>query len=504
MLCIEEIIENSRKLNIDEVTEYILAIPKFAEKIGTEDLKVLMKHLGDPQKKAKAVHIAGTNGKGSTTEMIRLMLTEAGFTAGSFTSPHLVKINERIAINGAMISDEDFNSCFRTVINAVYANGLRHPSFFEFIFAMAAVYFAEKQVDYVVYETGMGGRLDATNIITPVVSVITSIGMDHMQYLGDTVEKIAFEKAGIIKQGVPVVHNAICHEAARIGGIVSVSDYDMKKRAVEVIAGRAAELGAELFITDRIDSRLLRWLGEDAAKTDTTRADITATTNVDITATQTAVKTDAEAALTNPVFLTQYQLENASTAIKAFEIIYRQSKNINRSENINQSKNINQSEDIRLSADTVDDIILRALNKFIMPARMEMIRKNVIIDGAHNTDAMPQFLSAAREMVKREKPEKVYFIFAVSSDKDYRGMVKMICDADIFDEIYITTFNSSRKTDVEVISDIFKDYDVDIHAIPEVRSCLDEVLMKLRGRDILFTAGSLYLAGEIEAILGRK
>ena len=201
MLCIEEIIENSRKLNIDEVTEYILAIPKFAEKIGTEDLKVLMKHLGDPQKKAKAVHIAGTNGKGSTTEMIRLMLTEAGFTAGSFTSPHLVKINERIAINGAMISDEDFISCFRTVINAVYANGLRHPSFFEFIFAMAAVYFAEKQVDYVVYETGMGGRLDATNVIEEdVINVLASISMDHMNVLGTDISDITSEKLGIVRK----------------------------------------------------------------------------------------------------------------------------------------------------------------------------------------------------------------------------------------------------------------------------------------------------------------
>ena len=187
MLSVEDIIDDSRELNIDEATEYILAIPKFAEKIGTENLKLIMERLGDPQDKVRAVHVAGTNGKGSTTEMLRLMLTESGFRTGSFTSPHLVKINERISIDGRMISDEEFILCFRKVMKAISDNSLKHPSFFEFIFAIAALYFAEQGANFVVYETGMGGRLDATNIITPVVSVITSIGMDHMQYLGDTI-----------------------------------------------------------------------------------------------------------------------------------------------------------------------------------------------------------------------------------------------------------------------------------------------------------------------------
>lgn len=455
MLSIEEITDDSRELNIGEVSEYILAIPKFAEKIGTEDLRVLMNKLGDPQDRVRSVHVAGTNGKGSTTEMLRLMLTESGFRTGSFTSPHLVRMNERIAVDGVMISDEDFVSCFRKVMKAVDAYSLRHPSFFEFIFAMAAVYYAEQDVDFVVYETGMGGRLDATNIITPVVSVITSIGMDHMQYLGDTVEKIAYEKAGIIKPGVPVVHNAINN-----------SDRNLKERAAEVIKNRAAELESELVVVDSIDERLIRWI--DLSE------------------------------LENPAFLTGYQRDNASTAIKAFEIIR---------EHIADSV----SEDI-------NKVILRALNKFIMPARMEKLRKNVIIDGAHNTDAMPQFLDAAAEMIRREKPERVYFIFAVSNDKDYRGMVRMINDAALFDEIFITTFNSYRKTDVDIIKNLFDEYSGKagtkkaddtagefrpvVRTIPEVKKCLAKVLSKLGDRELLFTAGSLYLAGEIEEILG--
>ncbi|MBQ6229933.1 MAG: bifunctional folylpolyglutamate synthase/dihydrofolate synthase [Eubacterium sp.] len=455
MLSIEEITDDSRELNIGEVSEYILAIPKFADKIGTEDLRALMNKLGDPQDKVRSVHVAGTNGKGSTTEMLRLMLTESGFKTGSFTSPHLVRMNERIAVDGVMISDEDFVSCFRKVMKAVDAYSLRHPSFFEFIFAMAAVYYAEQDVDFVAYETGMGGRLDATNIITPVVSVITSIGMDHMQYLGDTVEKIAYEKAGIIKPGVPVVHNAINN-----------SDRDLKERAAEVIKNRAAELEAELTVVDSIDERLIRWI--DLSE------------------------------LENTAFLTGYQRDNASTAIRAFEIIR---------EHIADSV----SEDI-------NKVILRALNKFIMPARMEKLRKNVIIDGAHNTDAMPQFLDAAAEMIKREKPERVYFIFAVSNDKDYRGMVRMINDAALFDEIFITTFNSYRKTDVNIIKNLFDEYSGKagtkkaddtagefrpvVRTIPEVKKCLAKVLSKLGDRELLFTAGSLYLAGEIEEILG--
>ena len=481
MLSVEDIIDDSRELNIDEATEYILAIPKFAEKIGTENLKLIMERLGDPQDKVRAVHVAGTNGKGSTTEMLRLMLTESGFRTGSFTSPHLVKINERISIDGRMISDEEFILCFRKVMKAISDNSLKHPSFFEFIFAIAVLYFAEQGVDFVVYETGMGGRLDATNIITPVVSVITSIGMDHMQYLGDTIEKIAYEKAGIIKPGVPVIHNAISHgkhdaaDSERID-MPDATHYEngdvlLKKKAAEVISQRAEELSSELYLIDRVDERVSE--------------------------------------LSNPVFYTGYQKENASTAIKAFEVIRER-----------------LGEDINGSESDADTAILRALNKFIMPARMEKLGKNVIIDGAHNTDAMPQFLSAAAEMIKREMPERVYFIFAVSNDKDYRGMVRMICDAALFDEIFITTFNSYRKTEVELIREIFEDcldknrsdeqresgindlekntdkkYRPVINVVPEVKECLNTVFSRLGEKDLLFTAGSLYLAGEIEAIL---
>ena len=472
----EKTIDLNRKLNINEVTEYILAIPKFAEKIGTDSLRVLMEKLGNPERKYLTLHVAGTNGKGSTTEMLSLMLTEAGFKTGNFTSPHLVKINERIRLGGSMISDADFIRCFRIVLKTVTENQLKHPSFFEFIFAMAAVYFAEMKANAVVFETGMGGRLDATNIICPEVSVITSIGMDHMQYLGDTVEKIAFEKAGIIKPGVPVVHNMCAGAGANSVGAnpvgtnsegtdsegVKCAEHDlidpanrfadMKKRAAQVIIDKAAEEASELTLVDHVDQRILSWIENGE--------------------------------ITNDAFKVSYQLENASTAVCAFEIFCRSRK---------------------LTGDT-EKIMKRALQSFKMPARMEKIRKNVIIDGAHNQDAIPQFIRAAEQMIADYKPKKVKLLFAVSSDKDYTSMIEMLCQAKLFDTVFLTTFTSDRRTEVEVIKRVFDRFSGEggrpmIRCIPVLRECLNEAFSELHDDEMIFAAGSLYLAGEIEAMV---
>lgn len=174
-------------MNYRETVEYILSIPLFAQKIGTENLASLLERLGNPQDKSKVIHIAGTNGKGSTAKALATILMHAGFHVGLFTSPHLVSINERIRYDDEMISDEDFTWAFEQVRKKFIV----HPSFFEVMFAMAAVYYEKKQPDYVIYETGMGGRLDATNVVRPELCIITSVGLDHMEYLGDTIAKIA-------------------------------------------------------------------------------------------------------------------------------------------------------------------------------------------------------------------------------------------------------------------------------------------------------------------------
>ena len=158
----------------------------------------------------KVVHVAGTNGKGSVCAYVDAMLRAQGKSVGLFTSPHLVRMNERIVIGGRQVSDGEFTEAFETVyqkVGEMERQGFSHPTFFEFVFCMAMVSFSRAEVEYVVLETGLGGRLDATNAVSrPACCVITSIGRDHMRWLGDTVEEIAAEKAGIAKAGVPVVY----------------------------------------------------------------------------------------------------------------------------------------------------------------------------------------------------------------------------------------------------------------------------------------------------------
>ena len=191
-----------------EATGYILDIPKFTKKNDARHTKTFLEYLGNPQEHLQVLHVAGTNGKGSVCAYLDSMLRSEGKRTGLFTSPHLVKINERIAIDGEYISDDDFTRIFEKTMTAVRrmeSSGLSHPTFFEFLFGMAVLAFADAGAEYAVIETGLGGRKDATSAIEhPIVCAITSIGLDHTEYLGDTLEKIAWEKAGIIRPGVPV------------------------------------------------------------------------------------------------------------------------------------------------------------------------------------------------------------------------------------------------------------------------------------------------------------
>ena len=207
-------------LNYREIVDYIEEIPKFTSKNPLDHTKALLKCLGDPQNQMQVIHVAGTNGKGSVCAYLDSMLRAGGYKVGLFTSPHLVKINERFKINGEMISDERFVKAFEEVqkiIKKAQEDGLDHPSYFETLFLMGMVVFKEANVDYVVLETGLGGRLDATNTVDhPLACIITSISLDHVEYLGDTIGKIAGEKAGIIKPQVPVIYDGHQPEASEV------------------------------------------------------------------------------------------------------------------------------------------------------------------------------------------------------------------------------------------------------------------------------------------------
>ena len=177
---------------------YSLDIKKWA--LGLERIESLLKKLGNPEKNLKCIHVAGTNGKGSVCAMLHSVLMDAGYKVGLYTSPHLKKFNERIRINNALISDKDIVKYYLKVKKQV-----TNQSFFEITTAMAFLYFRGKNIDFVVLEVGLGGRLDATNVVTPLVSIITNIGLEHTEFLGNTLEKIAYEKAGIIKKNIPTI-----------------------------------------------------------------------------------------------------------------------------------------------------------------------------------------------------------------------------------------------------------------------------------------------------------
>lgn len=207
-------------MKYEEVVRYIEDIPKFTKKHTLLHTREFMRRLGNPCQGRKVLHVAGTNGKGSVCAYMQAILLFEGKRVGFFTSPHLVKLNERIRINGKDIDDDTFCRIFakvRQVAEELEKEGMEHPSYFEFLYGMGMLAFEENDAEYIVLETGLGGRLDATSATEdPEVCVITSIGLDHMEYLGDTVEQIAGEKAGIIRPGVPVFYAQSAEESDRV------------------------------------------------------------------------------------------------------------------------------------------------------------------------------------------------------------------------------------------------------------------------------------------------
>lgn len=213
-------------MDINTALDKLFSLHQFGIKLGLENISNLLDHIGNPHKDLKSFHVAGSNGKGSTVSFMASILVEAGFKVGLFTSPHLVKFNERIRINGKMIPDDYVRDFMNELDDYIDKN---EPTFFELTTAMAFKYFAENKVDYAVVETGLGGRLDATNVLNPIACVITSISHEHSSILGDTLEKIASEKAGIFKTGSKIFLA------------------DMPEEVLSVFQNRANELKCEVF-----------------------------------------------------------------------------------------------------------------------------------------------------------------------------------------------------------------------------------------------------------------
>ena len=443
-----------------EACEYIQSIPKFTEKTDLENTRILLERLAHPEKKYLSIHIAGTNGKGSVAKMTALMLQNAGYRTGLFISPHLVRINERISINGEEISDGILAECFeriRAVCKGLQAEDpgkekFRHPAYFEFLFAMAADHFAKEGCDFVVWETGLGGRLDATNTITPVVSVITSIGMDHMQYLGNSIEKIAGEKAGIIKEKVPVVCNT------------------GDDRADAVIESTAGSKNSEM-LTIRMDPQ---------NKAVSIRSSVAGETEL-----PSKIREVIEEFAASQKAL--YQRDNAYTACTAFL----------------------KAMDILGQKEAAGEAVAAALRDFTWEGRMEEILPGVIIDGAHNEDAAKRFAETARKLTGDGPWKKLSLLFAVCEDKDYESIIQTICLNLKLEDVYVTELSSARKTDAALIRGLFQKYRPagehwNTYATTNLQKAWETALGEKDDDTLLMVLGSLYLVGEIKGYLERK
>lgn len=429
-------------MNYTEAVDYIETIPKFTVKHPPEHTRELLSRLGNPQEGIKIIHVAGTNGKGSVCAYLNAMLLAGGKKTGLFTSPHLVRINERFQINGEDVSDEQFLNAFLKVEKAAKeyeAEGEGHPSYFETLFLMGMLIFKEAGVEYLVMETGLGGRLDATNVVEKSLAcIITSISRDHTEYLGDTLEAIAGEKAGIIKAGVPVIYDA------------------SQPGPASVIAAKAKEMGSPAWPMEPSFYEM---------KTQS-REGITFTF---------AYPGGEKAELAIP-YVAKYQMMNASLAFYTMHIL----------------------QDVH---DIPKNVLAEGLSKIKWPCRMEMAAPGVIIDGAHNEDGIAQFVSTAGYFAKENE---ITILFTAVADKHYHEMIGEICEGIHPSHVVATQIDGSRVVPAEVLAEDFRKAGcTDVCAEPEIGAAYEKALGK-KGSGMLFCVGSLYLAGELKAYLAKR
>ncbi|MCQ2082202.1 MAG: bifunctional folylpolyglutamate synthase/dihydrofolate synthase [Lachnospiraceae bacterium] len=327
-------------ITYEDAVNYILEIPKFSSKNSIEDTRRLLDEVYEDGT-SKIIHVAGTNGKGSTSSYMNSILIDSGFSVGLFTSPHLVFINERIVVNGCMISNDEFLEAYNVIMKLVKKEGgEHHPSFFEFIFLMAMYHFRKKAVDYIILETGLGGRLDATNSVgKKELCMITKIGLDHTEYLGDTIEKIAYEKAGIIKEGVKVAF------------------FDNKDESANVIRTRSEELNCECYSISKENISVYNIAKE----------------SIDFSTECKYYRYDS-LKVSSGAF---YQIYNASLAVLGCLALCEKA--------------------------ITEDKIRSGLISSSWSGRMEEIEPSVYLDGGHNPDGIEAFLEAVSYMPKRGK-----------------------------------------------------------------------------------------------------
>lgn len=425
-------------MNYQEAVEYISRIPKYPESRLPEHTFRLMGLLGNPQDGLRVVHVAGTNGKGSVCAYITEILRDRGFKVGTFTSPHLVRMNERIQIDGEPVSDEVFLEAFLRVKGPSEALG--NTNYFEYLFAMAMLVYKNAGLDYAVLEVGLGGRQDATNVILkPAVSVITSISLDHTEVLGDTVEKIAWNKAGIIHEGCPVVYD---------GGVPEASG---------VFEREAATVGAEAYPVSH-DSFAVTGRGKDGL--------------------DFAVKEGFLKGRTVHVpFIADYQAANAMVALAAVKALGLMEK------------------------EEEADRSLAAVARTRWPGRMQQVKPGVYLDGAHNSDGILHFARTVAGMPCKGKKYLVFTAVKEKNTDEMTALLADGTDfAAIF--VTELEHNARASAAEALAAKLCRVYGGPVEICPHIRDALERVMAVKKEEDILFIAGSLYLVGKVMEILG--
>jgi dihydrofolate synthase/folylpolyglutamate synthase len=425
-------------MNYDEAMSYITNTGKFGINPGLSRTERILDLLNNPHKKLKCIHIAGTNGKGSTTAMLSKILIEAGYKVGMYVSPYLEEFEERIQIDGENISKDMLSKIVTKVsevVECVIAEGYDHPTEFEIITCAMFLYFYESNVDYAVIEVGLGGRLDSTNVITPILSIITSISYDHMHILGDTLAKIAYEKAGIIKDGIPLVL------------------YPQKEESLEVIKKVAAEkkspiievyLDSASFIEQKDYSQVLK------------------------------VRTNKKEYDIGLNLLGLHQLLNCSVVIHAVEALIEQGIKIH------------------------EEHIISALKKVIWAGRMEVMNQYplVLIDGAHNIDGITKLSESIDTYFKYKN---LYLILGILADKQVDDMVKIIGSK--AKKVFTVTPHSERAEGAAELKTVVEALGISCESYEDYSEAYKEALSKCDEDDLLLISGSLYMIGDMRKII---
>lgn len=423
-----------------ESLEYLTNLTTFGINLGLERIRELLKRLGNPEKELRAVHVGGTNGKGSTTIMIARILQESGYKVGVFTSPHLHDWRERIVINSQKISKEKIVRAIkylRPYLDAMVAEGFEHPTEFEVTTALALLYFAEENVDYALIEVGLGGTIDSTNVVSPLVSVITNIGMDHMDYLGQDLISIAKVKAGIIKPDSIVVTAS------------------QNPDVIDVFREQAKAVRVPLLIVGKDISWESTWRGELEQEFDLSGLN--------------SVYSKLRLNLSG-----LHQLRNAATAVTVCELL--------------------QS---RYGAHIPQEAIYAGLHRVKLPGRLELLsqKPKILLDGAHNLDGA-QALKQALPLYSRDR---LILCLGMLADKEREKVVNLLVP--LADELIITCPDSPRAGNWCALGRMAEQHGRSVTCIKDPKEAVKYALSRLEGNDMLCVTGSIYMLADARSVL---